>query len=306
MVKPSVTTEYTLTVTNGTQTIKSSLTITVSDNSDTEPPTKPLNLQLSVDEQKNIDLKWTASTDNIGVAFYEIFCNEVYHALSETNSIKLENPKKNTELNFKVRAVDYSGNKSEFSNIRTIFLDTEAPTIPQNLTAKVEVNKVTLNWGESTDNTILDGYEIERNNVIIAKVFTNNYVDNTIIPDKTVYRVRAIDKSGNTSEFSNSVVVYLSNIENEKPLITDYYLNQNYPNPFNPTTKIAYGLKNCGFVSIKVFDLTGRMVATLVDEEKNSGNHSVDFNAFNLPSGIYIYSIQTNNYKMTRKMILVK
>ncbi len=87
---------------------------------------------------------------------------------------------------------------------------------------------------------------------------------------------------------------------------TSYFLEQNYPNPFNPSTKINYGLKESGFVSLKVYNILGTEVATLVNEYKPAGNYKVDFDASQLASGVYIYSLKTNNFVQTRKMILEK
>ncbi len=87
---------------------------------------------------------------------------------------------------------------------------------------------------------------------------------------------------------------------------TSYFLEQNYPNPFNPSTKINFGLKESGFVSLKVYNILGTEVATLINEYKPSGNYKVNFDASKLSSGVYIYSLKTNNFVQTRKMILEK
>ena len=86
----------------------------------------------------------------------------------------------------------------------------------------------------------------------------------------------------------------------------EYNLAQNYPNPFNPTTSISYSIPKAGHVSLKVYDLLGREVATLVDEEKISGSYQVSFNAANLSSGVYFYRLQSNSFDETRKLILLK
>ncbi len=80
----------------------------------------------------------------------------------------------------------------------------------------------------------------------------------------------------------------------------------NFPNPFNPTTTINFSIKEAGFVNIKVFDLIGQQVAELVNEEKQAGEYSVQFNAANLPSGIYFYTINSGAFTQTRKMLLMK
>ena len=92
----------------------------------------------------------------------------------------------------------------------------------------------------------------------------------------------------------------------EKPVITDYALFQNYPNPFNPITTISYQIPKSGEVTIKVYDSIGKEVATLVNEEKQRGRYSVMFDASNLTSGIYFYSLTSGNFKETKKLILLK
>ncbi len=87
-----------------------------------------------------------------------------------------------------------------------------------------------------------------------------------------------------------------------------YKLFQNYPNPFNPTTKIGFQIANPGFVSLKIYDILGREVATLIHEEKQAGEYEVNFDAgkFNLPSGIYFYRLRAGAFLQTKKLILIK
>jgi hypothetical protein len=86
----------------------------------------------------------------------------------------------------------------------------------------------------------------------------------------------------------------------------DFKLTQNYPNPFNPSTKINYELPSDGIVSIKLFDITGKEVATLVNEVKTAGYYTVTFNASNLPSGAYFYRLEAGSFIQTKKMMLIK
>ncbi len=88
----------------------------------------------------------------------------------------------------------------------------------------------------------------------------------------------------------------------------NFSLSQNYPNPFNPSTRINYELRNTNYVTLKVFDLLGKEVASLVNEKQNAGSYAVDFNSseFNLPSGIYFYTLNAGEFKETKKMVLVK
>ena len=85
-----------------------------------------------------------------------------------------------------------------------------------------------------------------------------------------------------------------------------FLLSQNYPNPFNPSTTIKYSIPNTGDVSIKVFDVLGKEVVTLVNEEKPTGEYEVKFNAANLTCGIYFYQLKADNFVETKKMILLR
>jgi hypothetical protein len=89
-------------------------------------------------------------------------------------------------------------------------------------------------------------------------------------------------------------------------LLDSYNLSQNYPNPFNPSTKIDYKIEEPGLVQLKVYNVLGVEVATVVNAQQNSGNYTVGFDAARLSSGVYFYSLSVNNFTQTRKMILEK
>ena len=85
-----------------------------------------------------------------------------------------------------------------------------------------------------------------------------------------------------------------------------FSLSQNYPNPFNPVTKISYALPKSGLVTLRVYDILGKEVATLVNEVKNAGSYSVDFGASNFTSGVYFYKLESNGFSDIKKMMLIK
>ena len=85
-----------------------------------------------------------------------------------------------------------------------------------------------------------------------------------------------------------------------------FMLEQNYPNPFNPSSTIKYSIPASEFVTIKVYDVLGNEIATLVNEEKSAGNYELVFNATELSSGIYFYKLQSGSFVETKKMILIK
>lgn len=101
----------------------------------------------------------------------------------------------------------------------------------------------------------------------------------------------------------------ISNVFNLNQSSPEYFsLQQNYPNPFNPSTKINYDLKNSSFITLKVYDIMGREIATLVKQAQQAGSYSIDFKSdkYGLSSGIYFYILRTDNFSQTRKMILTK
>ena len=120
----------------------------------------------------------------------------------------------------------------------------------------------------------------------------------------------------NTVNFENNVVSNfvvlefskVTSINNRSDEITldDFVLAQNYPNPFNPSTIINYTLPKNGYVALKVFDVLGREVATLVKQTQQAGSYKVSFNASDLPSGIYFYELNSNNFIQVKKMMLLK
>ncbi len=101
-------------------------------------------------------------------------------------------------------------------------------------------------------------------------------------------------------------IVEPTSVENEGEQPKVYFLAQNYPNPFNPSTKISYGIQEAGVVTIKVYNILGSEVATLVNEHKPAGNYEASFGKNELASGVYIYRLTVNNFIQTRKMILEK
>ncbi len=98
----------------------------------------------------------------------------------------------------------------------------------------------------------------------------------------------------------------ITNVEENNSIIRKFHLFQNYPNPFNPTTEINYSLPQSGLVQLRVYDVLGREIAVLLNKEQQKGNHNAVFNATNLPSGIYFYTLTSGNYRETKKMLLLR
>ncbi len=111
------------------------------------------------------------------------------------------------------------------------------------------------------------------------------------------YRLKQIDNDGKF-EYSDEVEIML--------IPTIFELVQNYPNPFNPTTKIKYRLPASSKVTLKIYNVLGNEVITLLDDEKEAGTYEFIFNAGDYSSGVYIYSLQAGSFVETKKMVLMK
>ncbi|MCF6268419.1 MAG: T9SS type A sorting domain-containing protein [Melioribacteraceae bacterium] len=97
-----------------------------------------------------------------------------------------------------------------------------------------------------------------------------------------------------------------TNVDTEEGIVKSYKLNQNYPNPFNPTTQISYTITQKEFVSLKVYDVLGTEVATLINSVQDMGTHKVSFDASNFSTGVYFYTLKSGNNIQTKKMMLLK
>ncbi len=135
-----------------------------------------------------------------------------------------------------------------------------------------------------------------------SAIFMYDYEDQPIRDGVYFYKVRGFNANGQLMFEADDIKIGISGLKNFK-------LEQNYPNPFNPSTNISYELYAPAYVKVKVFDIIGREIATLVDQNQNEGTYTVEFDASkysNLTSGIYFYKIETENYSDVKKMILTK
>ncbi len=125
-----------------------------------------------------------------------------------------------------------------------------------------------------------------------------SFIDENVPSGKYRYRLKQVDFDG-TFEYSEIIEVVVGTP-------TEFSLGQNYPNPFNPSTTINYSIPEFSFVTLKVYDVLGSEVATLVNEDKSVGSYEVEFDANELTSGIYFYKIQAGSFVETKKMVLMK
>ena len=139
-----------------------------------------------------------------------------------------------------------------------------------------------------------------------------NYFEDSSLEYDTEYFYRVSYYAGDWSELSEVISVTLEwmNVDgNQIPEV--YALHQNYPNPFNPVTNLSYDLPENAMVNITIYDMMGRIVSTLVNENQSAGYKTLRWNATNntgqpVSAGVYIYTIQAGDFNKTRKMILLK
>jgi len=197
----------------------------------------------------------------------------------------------------------------------SVFLNTAFYPLPVELTSftsSVNGNNVSLSWNTVSEENN-SGFEIERNSFgegwkkvgfVNGSGTTNqthsySFADNALASGRYSYRLKQIDYNGNYKYFDlqNEVVVGVP---------AKFALMQNYPNPFNPVTRINYELPITNYVSIKIFDISGKEVAQIVNEVKQAGYYSVSFNASALSSGTYFYKLTTDNFSDVKKMVVAK
>jgi len=130
------------------------------------------------------------------------------------------------------------------------------------------------------------------------------FIDSSATINRWYYRLRQIDLNG-PIHYTEPIIVDVTTGVTQAGAPREYSLEHNYPNPFNPTTTIRYSIPNTSHVRLKVFDVLGREVATLVDEVQDSGRRSVVFDAAHLASGVYLYKLQAGSCIQTRKLVLL-
>jgi hypothetical protein len=193
--------------------------------------------------------------------------------------------------------------------------DCQLPVELTTLEAVVADRAVTLKWTTATekDNARFD---VQRktatsewttvgqvNGVGNSTTPTNySYTDRAVVNSVTyTYRLVSHDIDGTVHEYDKTVEATPG-----APLPTEYALDQNFPNPFNPQTSITYAVKEAGFVTLKVYNLLGQNVATLVSAKMEAGQYTAAFTANDLPSGVYVYRLEVNNFTAQKKMVLLK
>ncbi len=193
--------------------------------------------------------------------------------------------------------------------------DDVTPVELTSFTATPDNHSVILKWTTSSE-TNNNKFEIERNegewktigfvygNGTTTKQHFYSYIDKNLLSSRHQFRLKQIDFDG-SYKYSEVIDVKIE-------FVNSFDLLQNYPNPFNPTTTIKYSIPSVissgarNLVTLKVYDVLGNEIATLVNEEKPAGEYEVNFDASKLASGIYFYQLRTSSFVQTKKMILLK
>jgi photosystem II stability/assembly factor-like uncharacterized protein len=191
------------------------------------------------------------------------------------------------------------------------FSDPAVPVELISFSAVAVGDEVNLSWSTATETNNM-GFDIERKsnganwekigfvqgNGTTTELSSYSYIDRPQTSGTLFYRLKQIDHDGRY-EYSNMVEVNLA-----QPLT--YSLEQNYPNPFNPATTIKYSIPEAGMVNLKVYDVLGNEIATLVSESLDSGIYQFEFDASGYSSGVYFYELTAGKFKSTKKMLILK
>lgn len=203
--------------------------------------------------------------------------------------------------------VTIAGFPITFKYLGTRLQDQTIPTVLGNFDCK----KFLLQWKVIAYSflnliTLEDTIWIAPDNWIVQDIIPGQYVNISLIPNLDPFSIIGLE-----TKLTDEIVV---SVDNEESIPSTFSLEQNYPNPFNPSTKIRYSIpsaianepKQTQLVTLKVYDILGSELATLVDEEKPAGIYEVNFDAVELPSGIYFYKLQVGFFVETKKMVLMK
>lgn len=194
-------------------------------------------------------------------------------------------------------------------------IDNLIPHAPENLVASIIENTIKLSWDMVPDEDF-DYYVIYRHTesgfvpseeTLYGSTIDTLFIDDDVVAGTTYYyKVATIDFAGNQGTCSEEVQTNITGIEMISNRPTHYALNQNYPNPFNPGTTISFSLAKQGEVRIEIYNTLGQKVVQLLSENLSAGQYKYYWNANDMPSGIYYYTLQASEFRETRRMLLLK
>lgn len=255
---------------------------------------------------KSVNVSWATN-----VAGFKLQFLRTGSVVKELSSLVLGDATVNV-LADKIRFYDTGVSNSGGFELANVKWDAALPVELQSFKATIHKGVVILNWETATEVNNY-GFEVERSSSgekQFEKIgfihghgnsnspYEYTFTDKNPAPGEIQYRLKQMDNDGQFKYYSLASVNYSSQSE--------YRLRQNSPNPFNPSTLISYQIPQTGRVILKVYNVLGKVVAILVDEIKPAGQYTAVFNGNNLPSGLYIYELRTNENISSKKMMLIK
>ena len=277
------------------------------------PPDPPSNLVAQfIPSPLSVELNWTDNSNNENGFIIERESQgpDAYEAIdtvSANTTIFVDNTVSYLTYNYRVTAFNAFG-QSAYSNIAQIVVPVELTSF----TASVKDAGVLLEWTTATEINNM-GFEIQRN--LSAVWETIGFIEG----NGTTTEIKNYQFFNDLSEFNSSIkleyrlkqidfngVFSYSDIVEVEFVPENYSLSQNYPNPFNPSTSISFTLIKSTFVTLKIYNILGNEMTTLVNQAMPGGKHKIKFDAKNLPSGVYLYTLTAGDFVDTKKMLLMK
>lgn len=188
------------------------------------------------------------------------------------------------------------------SSDQTVFLVRTINSLPENWTSSLCFD---INCYPPTADSVTTTESLAPGATIEASV---HFIPDATVPGTANVQIQIGTMHNPTARTTYNLLASTepSAVNDDSQVIKEFEVYQNYPNPFNPSTKISYAIPHRADVHVKVYNITGKEVASLVNEVKDAGVYTVDFNAVNLSSGVYFYRVSAGEFTSVRKMILIK
>lgn len=259
-----------------------------------------------------IEMKYSHEEDNRENGFVEIFSTQIMKSSSYVGKVTKYSPmllSAGNYLNFMLQGV----NDEATVTVQILYDIDNNGKYNEDKDIILQSKPVTLNFSGWKEVKI----KLDEDNFSIVSKFNDDFT----VTEEEAIGIQFEYETGKNFKDSKFVtgIALISEIQNKDSFtqnekesntsINDkesYFNAKNYPNPFNPTTTISFTLQESSYVKLTVYDRLGREVKTLIDENRNAGTHTTEFNASGLPSGIYFYRIKTDSRTEVRKMILAK
>ena len=259
-----------------------------------------------------IEMKYSHEEDNRENGFVEIFSTQIMKASSYVGKVTKYSPmllSAGNYLNFMLQGV----NDEATVTVQILYDIDNNGKYNEDKDIILQSKPVSLNFSGWKEVKI----KLDEDNFNIVSKFNDDFT----VTEEEAIGIQFEYETGKNFKDSKFVtgIALISEIQNKDSFtqnekesntsINDkesYFNAKNYPNPFNPTTTISFTLQESSYVKLTVYDRLGREVKTLIDENRNAGTHTTEFNASGLPSGIYFYRIKTDSRTEVRKMILAK